>query len=992
MSRSSTPSRIRWSEDGTKRQGKLLTLQGYSSRDTDGVAVDEAFLYMHVASFLAFQHVQERSGVVVASLPERLGGCDFDWTFEARDTQNSPRQAVRALVAATTDPTQVRQSSTSATYLSNITTANSSTSMENGYWILSRPQQEEPEEKTQQPTQSPTEQPTQNPTQSPTASPTNSPTTATTTSSPTGTEAPTSLAPTADVLTEPPRTVPPRTPPPPRTSVPIPRDTQPPFLSPRGGSRKRHLQDITATSENNNNEEWQFPFGIVGAVFSSVTSPLTLIGQAFELPQISGSATSAQLDSSPFFARSIPTNAGDARAAMLYYHNIGVTHVACLYIRDPWGNYYNADLQRAANQLNIHMESFSYDENKASIESALQQLKQSGLKYVYSILFDWRPVLLAAQEMKVIGHDDYVWIGAEMFEWTSEALELSRHDPVDQKLALALRGVGSLVLDGGTNNNEGLQTAMAEFVNSTTLQQEYMSAHVSPEDRHIFDNFTFVVPTIDPYQKLFYDATYSLAIAACETPGLFTGPELFDTLVHLEFQGVTGTVTFDTTTGTRNPDSVTYRIDNVFWSDERSDDDYIRFDTNLAVVVTKGQVEHAHRWIHFDNTTHRPLPIPPFEHDYNLIPVGAQVVGWVLGIFVAGLSVGIMAWTYCHRKRFVVRASQPIFLVQVCVGTLIMSLAVVPMSMQGEESTPRLDVACMGTPWLLFLGFVVAFSALFSKTWRLNKLLASGQGFKRIEVQAKDVMWPFAVLMTINVTLLLGWTFVSPAHYVRVDGNDIDEYGRSLESWGQCKSHDNKFLYFLIPILFFNMVGIATATYQSYVARDLPTTLSESSYLAVSMLSLMESFFLGGPMLFLVMGRPTAYYLVGSAMLFIVNACILLPVFVPKYLQRNATQRGRGGTASLASSVPRTGNGVRLSATAGRDEFTERGKMHIARASTGTNSYLDYSSGTNGTGEGTRRREAEPVNGFDGHASFGQWQGGAVRFQVQGLPPVAEDM
>ncbi|CAB9513853.1 Gamma-aminobutyric acid (GABA) B receptor [Seminavis robusta] len=923
----------------------MLTLQGYTSRDNGGVAVDEALMYLHLSSFLAFRHVQERNGVVISSLPERLEDCDFDWTFEARDTQNSPLQAVHALVAATTDPTQVTDSHAS------------STSTEDEHWTLSHSQQQETQ-------QEETDQPTENPNGSPTNSP---------------------------------RTLPPRTVPP-RTSAPVPRDTQPPFLPPRGGARKRQLQDISTTTAGTTSDDnaWQFPVGIVGAIFSSVTAPLTQIGQAYELPQISGSATSAQLDSAPLFARSVPTNAGDARAAMLYYQSIGVTRVACLYIKDTWGNYYNTDLQRAANELErpIHMQSFSYDDgNEESLAAALQQLKQSGLKYVYAVLFEWRPVFLQAHDLNLIGNDDYVWIGAEMNEWTAETLELSRHDPVDQKLALALRGVGSLVLHG-SNNNEGMQTAMAEFVNSTTLQQEYIAAHVAPEDRHIFDNFTFVVPTIDPYQKLFYDATYSLAIAACETPGLFTGPELFDTLVHLEFEGATGTVTFDTTTGTRNPETVEYRIDNVFWSDERSDDDYIRFDSNLAVCVSQGQVEHAHQWIHFDNTTNRPLAIPPIEHEYNLIPVGAQVVGWVLGIFVAGLSVGIMAWTYVHRKRFVVRASQPIFLVQVCVGTLIMSLAVVPMSMQGEESTPRLDAACMSTPWLLFSGFVVAFSALFSKTWRLNQLLASGQGMKRIQVQAKDVMWPFAVLMTINVTLLLGWTLVSPAKYVRVDGNDIDEYGRSLESWGQCKSQDNKFLYFLIPILFFNMVGIATATYQSYVARDLPTTLSESSYLAVSMLSLMESLSLGGPMLFLVLGQPTAFYLVGSAMIFIVNASILLPVFVPKYLQRNATQRGMGGMTSLVSSVPRTGDtgSVRGSATTGRDEFTEPGKMHIVRASTGTASIIDYSSGSNGTGEGTRRREAHPVNGFDGHASFGQWQGGAVRFQGQGLPPVAEDV
>ncbi|CAB9522889.1 expressed unknown protein [Seminavis robusta] len=102
----SSATRIRYNQDGTRRQGKLLTLQGVTNRNVDGqVEIDHGYLYVHVASFLAWKHAQERNGVILPSLPQVLGDCDFDWSLESRDTQFSPVHGVRALVAATTDPT-----------------------------------------------------------------------------------------------------------------------------------------------------------------------------------------------------------------------------------------------------------------------------------------------------------------------------------------------------------------------------------------------------------------------------------------------------------------------------------------------------------------------------------------------------------------------------------------------------------------------------------------------------------------------------------------------------------------------------------------------------------------------------------------------------------------------------------------------------------------------------------------------------------------------
>ena len=456
-------------------------------------------------------------------------------------------------------------------------------------------------------------------------------------------------------------------------------------------------------------QEWQHPFAILGAVYSSVTIPLSILGGAYELPQISGSATSAALDTAPMFARTIPTNAGDARALMMYYRSIGVTHVACLYIKDPWGDYYNADLTREAFHRGIAYRSFAYTED--DIESSIARLANSGYKYIFAILFDWRPVIEAAYDYGIIGNAEYHWIGAEMVDWTGPTLQLSRHDPQDQKVAKALNGVGSLMLH--VSEYAPLQKALQEFSEDEELQREFVESHPRADVRELL---RFPQTQVNFYQHMFYDAVIALGLASCQTPGLFTGSELHKTMVNLQFEGVTGNVSFIAKTGGRSLESVSYRIDNVVLSDERSDDSFVRFQSNLAVMVSGENIQYQHPYIYADNSTMPPLALPPLEHNYNLMPIGVQVFGLLMAAGVILFSLAIIAWIVLKRNTFVVRASQPVFLAQLCLGTIIMASAVIPMSFQGKFPTSQLDTACMTIPWLTFLGFVLSFSALSSKS------------------------------------------------------------------------------------------------------------------------------------------------------------------------------------------------------------------------------------------------------------------------------------
>jgi len=396
-------------------------------------------------------------------------------------------------------------------------------------------------------------------------------------------------------------------------------------------------------------------------------------------------------------------------------------------------------------------------------------------------------------------------------------------------------------------------------------------------------------------------------LAACRAPRLFTGPQLYEQLLKVEFEGASGKVTFDEY-GNRASDGVQYRVDNLLLSEKNSDALHFRFETSLAAVIGGPNITEVNPFIFASGIQTPPADLPPVDMDFKLIPSWGKSLGYALGSSLIILSFTTIVWTWRKREMHVVKAAQPPFLVQICVGILIMATSIFPMSLGGggedEVSNPwKYNAACQSTMWLLCLGFVVSFSAIFSKTLRLNKVMNAGAAIRRIQVDAKDVMRPFAALITINVVMLLGLTFVAPYKYSRVEVDNYDQFGRSVESYGKCKSSSNLSYAFAIPMTFANTFGVVMAAWQCYRARNLPMDFTEHHYLGKSMAFLMETVFLGAPVVFALRGEPTADYIFVTIAVCFVCLSIHLPVFLPKFLnlhfRKQQLQLGGGGRAAV---------------------------------------------------------------------------------------------
>ena len=222
-----------------------------------------------------------------------------------------------------------------------------------------------------------------------------------------------------------------------------------------------------------------------------------------------------------------------------------------------------------------------------------------------------------------------------------------------------------------------------------------------------------------------------------------------------------------------------------------------------------------------------------------------------------------------------------------------MASALIPLSMDdsgveeqasSSEQRDHYSVAiCMSQPWLAFCGFTITFSALFSKTMRVRRIMRSGQQFRRAKVAVSDVMIPFAILFALNVIILTLWTALDPMTYVRLDHPGLDGWNRVISSYGMCQSEN--VTPFLVPLALVNFLVLAIANWQAFSTRHIGDEFSESKFIALAMASLLQTFVISMPVLFIVRTSPRAFYLVLSFMIFLISTTLLLLIFGPKAVQ-----------------------------------------------------------------------------------------------------------
>lgn len=282
---------------------------------------------------------------------------------------------------------------------------------------------------------------------------------------------------------------------------------------------------------------------------------------------------------------------------------------------------------------------------------------------------------------------------------------------------------------------------------------------------------------------------------------------------------------------------------------------------------------------------------PPVTFSLNQL-IRIRPVGLALAAIIFSASLIFGGWTFYHRNKAVIKKSQPIFLLMICVGTFLMGSAIIPLSIDDSIATPEACTkACMAAPWLFCVGFTTAFAAVFSKIWRLNRLLASSKAFRRTKLEVKDVLAPFVILLTLNIIFLLVWTFVDPMYWQRMPMIGSDD---GLSSFGVCYiGRTGVSVAMICCLVAVALAVVILANWEAYKARNVCVEYSESKYVALAMICFLQVIVIGLPLIALVHTNPPAGYFVKVAIIAVLSLSLLFLIFIPKmhFLKEDMTKQ-----------------------------------------------------------------------------------------------------
>jgi hypothetical protein len=271
--------------------------------------------------------------------------------------------------------------------------------------------------------------------------------------------------------------------------------------------------------------------------------------------------------------------------------------------------------------------------------------------------------------------------------------------------------------DSSTTNYELFRQSYIDAVADQDFVNYVNSRFPSLAD--YIDNFdpdaNFSASSQSMFRPFLYDSVTALGLSMCQAGGnstFFTGKEIFSEFREMDFEGVSGKVTIVPETGSRDYKTIPYVLWNVLVNSDAEGNAVIEFVPSRLPIT--GNV-----FVYADGTRVPPSPLPEVDVDNNYIGQSARIAGLLL-MSVALLSAIIfLLWLLYYRKESVVQSAQPLFLLMLVFGSIIMASSIYPLSLDDEStdgvSSAGLDRTCMTAPWLYSIGFSMSFSALFAK-------------------------------------------------------------------------------------------------------------------------------------------------------------------------------------------------------------------------------------------------------------------------------------
>eukprot|EP00455_Lapot_gusevi_P056800 TRINITY_DN9525_c0_g1_i13.p1 TRINITY_DN9525_c0_g1~~TRINITY_DN9525_c0_g1_i13.p1 ORF type:complete len:469 (-),score=81.96 TRINITY_DN9525_c0_g1_i13:124-1449(-) len=201
----------------------------------------------------------------------------------------------------------------------------------------------------------------------------------------------------------------------------------------------------------------------------------------------------------------------------------------------------------------------------------------------------------------------------------------------------------------------------------------------------------------------------------------------------------------------------------------------------------------------------------------------ARLTVYVLaGISVAviiAVAIGIIAF----RAYPIIRATSPIFGIMTCLGALV-GVASVIVVVQ-----PTTDQTCSGAVWLTSFTFIILFSSVFVKAYRIDRIF-NHKGMEVVLLPDIELGGMMVVMLILDVGILLAWQLMSP----------IQAHGYTLSTeWSArvvCTSENS--LFYSVIIYLYHGILLLWGLWLAVRTRKVEKNFNESRFIGLALYNL----------------------------------------------------------------------------------------------------------------------------------------------------------
>lgn len=208
----------------------------------------------------------------------------------------------------------------------------------------------------------------------------------------------------------------------------------------------------------------------------------------------------------------------------------------------------------------------------------------------------------------------------------------------------------------------------------------------------------------------------------------------------------------------------------------------------------------------------------------------------------------------------------------------------------------------MTVPWLYGMGFVITFSALFAKIYRVKLIYQAGLQMQRKQVTMADVLPVMGIMFVVEIGILLSWQLVAPLKWIREVTDEIDGYATA--SVGSCDGGESGWRFYL-GLALFHALCLCYALVLCFQTKGINEEFAESSYLSLAVVFMFQVLVLAVPISALVRDNTDVYYFVRAAAVFLQNFTVLVLIFVPKMLRMHEERRSPASRSVRGTSLVR---------------------------------------------------------------------------------------